>query len=222
MAKAKVAKKEAKNTQSHIRARLDYLHKAAAYLQAKSTEQDSHKRAQTAHEGHEALNDKSAHVQTASNRTYQNPELHQRALPLSQNQAEEPLGNLSRMCVSHLRDVAMKTQIRLPVTLKRTLCKRCATLLTPGVTCSYEIRNESRGGKKPWADVLIVRCLSCSTEKRFPQTEKRAKKLVQRRREKQTALPQSDPNVDTSPAVLKVEEGVDDQDDSGAPIASEA
>jgi ribonuclease P protein subunit RPR2 len=225
MAKAKTAKKDGKNTQSHIRARLDYLHQAAAYLQEKSTEQKSHKRAQAnheAHEAHEALNDRSAHVQVGSNGTRQAPETKQRALPVSQMKAEEPLGNLSRMCISHLRDVAMKTQIRLPVTLKRTLCKRCATLLTPGVTCSHEIRNESRGGKKPWADVLVIRCMSCGTQKRFPQTEKGAKKLVQRRQEKQAAFSQNGPNVNTSPAVLKVEEGVDDQDDSSTPPASGA
>lgn len=82
----------------------------------------------------------------------------------------------------------MKTQIRLPVTLKRSFCKRCDTILIPGVTCSHETKNASRGGKKPWANVLVVQCLSCGTEKRFPQTEKRGKKLVERRKEKDSAL----------------------------------
>jgi hypothetical protein len=53
------------------------------------------------------------------------------------------------------------------------------------VTCSHEIRNESRGGKKPWADVLVVRCFACGTEKRFPQTDKRATKLALRRQEEE-------------------------------------
>ncbi|KAJ5860194.1 uncharacterized protein N7529_007504 [Penicillium soppii] len=205
--KAKVAKKENKNTLSHIRARLNYLHQAAAYLQGKSTEQKSHNVTQAAHE---APNDKLAYVQACSNDIRQKPEPQQRAPPMDRNNAKEPLGNLSRVCVSHLRDVAMKTQIRLPVTLKRSLCKRCAIILTPGVTCSHETRNESRGGKKPWADVLIVRCLACGTEKRFPQTDKRAKKLVQRRQEKEAALSQNDPRVDSSSAALKGE-GVNDQ-----------
>lgn len=219
MAKAKGGKKEAKNTQSHIRARLDYLHQAAAYLQAKSTEQKSHNTAQAAHE---APNDQSVHGQACSDATGKEQVPKQRALRVSQKKAEKPLGNLSRMCVSHLRDVAMKTQIRLPVTLKRSLCKRCATLFTPGVTCSHEIRNESRGGKKPWADVLVVRCLSCGTEKRFPQTEKRAKKLFQRRKEKEAALSQNGTNADTSSATLKGEEGVNGQNDLNAPPTSEA
>lgn len=174
MAKAKGKKevKNFKNTQSHIRARLDYLHQAAAYFQSKSTLAKGqnvkvHNNEHTSVAGHVDSGDNGHTVDT---------------------QQQELLGNLSRVCVSHLRAVAMKTQIRLPVTLKRSVCKRCDTILTPEVTCSHEIRNASRGGKKPWADVLVVRCLLCGTEKRFPQTEKRGKKLVERRQEKDSAL----------------------------------
>ncbi|CAG8890388.1 unnamed protein product [Penicillium egyptiacum] len=184
MAKAKGKKeaKNSKNSQSHIRARLDYLHQAAAYFQGKSTlakDQNGkvHNNEHTSVAGHIDSGDNGHKVDTQ-----------QKICPVNQQQTQEPLRNLSRVCVSHLRAVAMKTQIRLPVTLKRSLCKRCDTILTPGVTCSTETRNASRGGKKPWADVLVVRCLSCGTEKRFPQTEKRPKKLAERRKEKDLAL----------------------------------
>ncbi|OQE25743.1 hypothetical protein PENFLA_c008G06381 [Penicillium flavigenum] len=184
MAKAKGKKeaKNSKNSQSHIRARLDYLHQAAAYFQGKSTlakDQNAkvHNNEHTSVAGHIDSGDNGRAVDTQ-----------QQVCSVNQKKTQEPLRNLSRVCVSHLRAVAMKTQIRLPITLKRSVCKRCDTMLAPGVTCSRETRNSSRGGKNPWADVLVVRCLSCGTEKRFPQTEKRGKKLVERRKEKDSAL----------------------------------
>ncbi|KAF7516637.1 hypothetical protein PCG10_002026 [Penicillium crustosum] len=199
MAKAKGKKeaknsKNSKNSQSHIRARLDYLHQAAAYFQGKSTLAEGqnvkvHSNEPTSVAGH--LDPEDGHTGYT-----------QQVCSGNQKKTQEPLRNLSRVCVSHLRAVAMKTQIRLPVTLKRSVCKRCDTILIPGVTCSHETENASRGGKKPWANVLVVRCLSCGTEKRFPQTEKRGKKLVERRKEKDSApvLDVNVPEVDTSAA----------------------
>ncbi|KAJ5502721.1 hypothetical protein N7463_005595 [Penicillium fimorum] len=198
MAKVKGKKeaKNSKNSQSHIRARLDYLHQAAAYFQGKST----HLKDQNAQVHNNEHNSVTSHASSGED----GHTLHtkQQVCSVNQKKVQEPLRNLSRVCVSHLRAVAMKTQIRLPVTLKRSVCKRCDTLLTPGVTCSHEIRNASRGGKKPWADVLVVKCLSCGTEKRFPQTEKRGEKLVQRRKERDPASLHdlNAPNVDTSAA----------------------
>ncbi|KAJ5456482.1 hypothetical protein N7530_011756 [Penicillium desertorum] len=184
MAKAKGKKeaKNSKNSQSHIRARLDYLHQAAAYFQGKSTLAED-QNAKVHNNGHTSI---AGHIESGDNgRTV---DTQQQVCSVNQKKTQEPLRNLSRVCVSHLRAVAMKTQIRLPITLKRSVCKRCDTTLTPGVTCSRETRNASRGGKKAWADVLVVRCLSCGTEKRFPQTEKRGQKLVERRNEKDSAL----------------------------------
>ncbi|OQE41888.1 hypothetical protein PENCOP_c004G04698 [Penicillium coprophilum] len=198
MAKAKGKKeaKNSKNSQSHIRARLDYLHQAAAYFQGKSTLA----KRQNAQIHSNEDNSVASHVSSRGDGRLVDTK--QQVCSVNQKETQEPLRNLSRVCVSHLRAVAMKTQIRLPVTLKRSVCKRCDTLLTPGVTCSHETRNASRGGKKPWADVLVVKCLSCGTEKRFPQTEKRGKKLVQRRKEKDLASLRdvNAPNVDTSAA----------------------
>jgi ribonuclease P protein subunit RPR2 len=176
IAKAKV-KKESKNVQSHIRARLDYLHKAAVYLQ--TAQQNT---------AHQVSDEKTATSTCAQD------DLHMTSHDSNSmegtsgaRKTKEPMSNLSRVCVSHLRGVALKTQIRLPVALKRSVCKRCDTLLAPGLNCSHEIENASRGGQKPWADVLVVRCFECGTIKRFPQAEKRGKKLAQRREE--AALP---------------------------------
>ncbi|KAJ6124452.1 hypothetical protein N7471_011769 [Penicillium samsonianum] len=184
MAKAKGKKeaKNSKNSQSHIQARLDYLHQATAYFEDKSTLAKG-QNAKVHNNEHTSV---AGHVDSGGNG--HTVDTQQQVCPVNQKKTQKPLRNLSRVCVSHLRAVAMKTQIRLPVTLKRSVCKRCDTILTPGVTCSHETRNASRGGKKPWADVLVVRCLSCGTEKRFPQTEKRGKKLVERRKEKDSVL----------------------------------
>ncbi|PYH79876.1 Rpr2-domain-containing protein, partial [Aspergillus uvarum CBS 121591] len=131
--KSKGKKDSAGGVNSHIRARIDYLYKAATFLQAQS----------------------SAHH----------------------------LPQLSRNYLSQMRGVSLKTQLRLPVDMKRSFCKRCDTLLLPGVTCTREMRNPSRGRRKPWAELLVIRCSTCGTEKRFPQTEKRSKKLTDRRQE---------------------------------------
>jgi hypothetical protein len=41
-------------------------------------------------------------------------------------------------------------------------------MLVPGASCTTRLENRSRGGKKSWADVLVVVCLGCGIEKRFP------------------------------------------------------
>ena len=80
---------------------------------------------------------------------------------------------LSRRLLSNLRAISRKGQIRLSPGIKRSICKRCETLLIPGSTSTHRVDNQSRGGKKPWADVLVVRCIACGTEKRFPVGAKR-------------------------------------------------
>lgn len=67
-----------------------------------------------------------------------------------------------------LQQVSRKAQLRLAVDLKRSMCKSCNTILIPGQTATQTMQNHSRGGKKPWADVLVVQCRFCSSRKRFP------------------------------------------------------
>ncbi|RPB01879.1 Rpr2-domain-containing protein, partial [Choiromyces venosus 120613-1] len=76
--------------------------------------------------------------------------------------------NLSRNLVSTARTVAKKAVIRFDPSIKRTWCKRCNAVLVPGVSCEHRVDNLSRGGRKAWADVLIVRCWGCGCLKRFP------------------------------------------------------
>jgi len=69
---------------------------------------------------------------------------------------------------SDLQQVSRKGQLRLAVDLKRSMCKSCNTVLVPGRTLTQNIENPSKGGKKPWADVLVITCLICGGKKRFP------------------------------------------------------
>lgn len=75
--------------------------------------------------------------------------------------------------ISDLRAISLKSQIRLEPELKHSICKRCHGLLIAGSTSTSRIENASRGGKKPWADVLVVACNVCGTKKRFPQGARR-------------------------------------------------
>ena len=80
---------------------------------------------------------------------------------------------LSRLMVNQFRSVALKGQIRLTPDLKNSFCKRCDTLLVPGYSCSNHLENKSKAGRKPWADVLVMTCNACETQKRFPVGAKR-------------------------------------------------
>lgn len=69
---------------------------------------------------------------------------------------------------SDLQQVSRKGQLRLAVDMKRTICKRCNTILVPGLTAIQTIENSSKDGRKPWADVLCIECRLCGGKKRLP------------------------------------------------------
>ncbi|KAF8426583.1 RNAse P Rpr2/Rpp21/SNM1 subunit domain-containing protein, partial [Tirmania nivea] len=75
---------------------------------------------------------------------------------------------LSRFYLSILRSIAQKNVLKIHPNIKRSICKRCEVHLVPGVSCTLECENRSRGGRKAWAEVLVVRCGGCGAAKRFP------------------------------------------------------
>jgi ribonuclease P protein subunit RPR2 len=81
---------------------------------------------------------------------------------------------------SDLQQVSRKAQLRLSVDFKRTMCKRCNTVLVHGRTATQTIENTSKGGKKPWADILILTCKLCGGNKRFPVGAKKQPKKKKR------------------------------------------
>jgi ribonuclease P protein subunit RPR2 len=180
MAKAKGKKGAPGGAQSHIRSRISYLHRAAAYLQSAPTDRSREKGAGET---------KTIHDDPPLQAMRTVPELIEDDGIGKEMQSPKPESpkasslHLVRHYISQMRGVSLKTQLRLPIEVKRSFCKRCDILLVPDVTCVEEIQNASRDRKKPWADVRVIRCTACGTEKRFPQNQKRSKKLAERKKE---------------------------------------
>ncbi|KAL3429825.1 RNAse P Rpr2/Rpp21/SNM1 subunit domain-containing protein [Aspergillus tetrazonus] len=164
MAKTKGKKGSGGGGNGYVRARINYLYNAAAYLQSKAAG---------------ALEDVATQNEVMSDANTASPKAKR---PRSDCRDECAL-QVARLCISQMRGVSQKSQLRLPIEQKRSFCKRCDTLLIPGTSCIEETRNPSRGARKPWAEVRIVRCNICGTEKRFPQTDKRSRKLIERKRD---------------------------------------
>jgi ribonuclease P protein subunit RPR2 len=125
----------------HLHARSTFLYQAATYLTLQTATQDN-----------EALTGVTRGERVAPRDD-------------SNNQKHSPL---ALQLGSDLQQVSRKGQLRLAVDLKRSLCKRCNTILIPGRTATQTIENPSKGGKKPWADVLVVSCNLCGGIKKFP------------------------------------------------------
>lgn len=81
---------------------------------------------------------------------------------------------------SDLQNVSRKGQVRLSSELKRTICKTCNAVLISGRTASQAIENASKGGRKSWADILVITCALCGSKKRFPIDAKRQVKKIER------------------------------------------
>ncbi|PYH71101.1 ribonuclease P Rpr2/Rpp21/SNM1 subunit [Aspergillus vadensis CBS 113365] len=185
-AKAKGKKDSAGGAQSHIRARIDYLYNAATFLQSIGKPSPQQPSVSQQNDQIDEAED-GAKFQETERIVPQMVEsdvspANDSTKPINPSTTKR-LPQLSRVYMSQMRGVSLKSQLRLPIDVKRSFCKRCDTFLIPGVTCTQDIRNASRGRKKPWADVLVVCCSTCGTEKRFPQTDKRSKKLSERRKE---------------------------------------
>lgn len=87
---------------------------------------------------------------------------------------------LSRRMISHMNGVSRRAQIRASIPVKRRVCKRCQGLLLPGLTSTVYMENQSRGGKKPWADMFVVDCSACGFRTRYPVGQERQKPVVKR------------------------------------------
>jgi ribonuclease P protein subunit RPR2 len=152
MAKAKASKGTGGITNKALHSRLSFLYQAAAYLATREPQ--------------------CQHGKSAKQRG-----IRQDVATMSQTPSKDnirlPTQALSRRCISDLRAVSLKTQIRLSPSMKHSICKRCDIMLIDGSTCVSEIENKSKGGRKPWADVLVRRCKSCGYERRFPCGAKR-------------------------------------------------
>ncbi|TRX98397.1 hypothetical protein FHL15_000471 [Xylaria flabelliformis] len=94
--------------------------------------------------------------------------------------ADQSRLQLARHLLTDLRATSLKSQIRLSPAMKHTICKFCDTLLIEGETSTSIVENKSKHGKKPWADVLVIKCNACHGVKRFPVQAQRQKRRPQR------------------------------------------
>jgi ribonuclease P protein subunit RPR2 len=84
----------------------------------------------------------------------------------------KPCSPLALELGCELQQVYRKAQLRLSVDLKRSFCKSCNCILVPGRTATQTIENASKGGKKLWADVLVIQCDLCGGKKRCSGAKK--------------------------------------------------
>ncbi|XP_016131580.1 ribonuclease P protein subunit p21-like [Sinocyclocheilus grahami] len=74
---------------------------------------------------------------------------------------------LARFYCFTQKTISKRLVLRQDPSVKRTICKKCCTLLIPGVTSTVR---QKRG---PWRQrKTVVRCLSCGLTKRFPNNPK--------------------------------------------------
>ncbi|KAK4181239.1 putative ribonuclease P protein subunit p21 [Triangularia setosa] len=90
------------------------------------------------------------------------------------------LQGAGRRLAADLRAVSLKSRIRLNPAVKQSICKFCDSILIDGESCTSEIENNSKGGRKPWADVLVRKCHTCGKERRYPVCTKRPKRKTER------------------------------------------
>lgn len=190
------AKSVGRPTQKHLHSRISFLYQASSYMQAATGLKQAEK---LAHHGtpvpQKARGKDGAGAETEI--TSLHGEDRQKSVHGNEQQLSALNGvsltthaaSISRQYLSQMRAVSLKAQIRLSPEAKRSICKRCDYLLTPGISSTERIENQSRGGRKPWADVLVTSCKACGTKKRFPIGKRRQKKRNLRTQEGQPEIP---------------------------------
>ncbi|XP_067254710.1 ribonuclease P protein subunit p21 [Chanodichthys erythropterus] len=74
---------------------------------------------------------------------------------------------LARFYCFTQKTISKRLVLRQDPSVKRTICKKCCTLLVPGVTSTVRQKRGPRRQRK-----TVVRCLSCGLTKRFPNNPK--------------------------------------------------
>jgi len=173
------AKGQKRITNKHLHARISYLHKAAVFL---ASQQNAN---HTSH-GKGGLTTSCNDDELSKNFAVVDQECQDLSLPnhsASVPRRSEPPSSQDRNCVNfmqpdsgglparlvtHLRQVATKSIIRLDRSVKRSACKRCQAVMAESGQHTEYIDNQSRDGQKLHADVLVKQCTACGAKKRFP------------------------------------------------------
>ena len=184
-------------SQKHLYSRISFLHQAASYLSS-VTDDVQAKKAICMNGDQAEMNEKTASTGTAGNLEHQASHSSKEpgeANPTSSiRKPSSPA--LSRLYASQSRAIARKATIRLTPDMKHSICKICDTILLPGTTSSTFVENLSRHGRKPWADMLVIKCNACGAVKRFPIGAKRQRRKTERRKLSEPEAPvEGDPGA---------------------------
>lgn len=167
-------KKVAQNTRKPVDARVSYLYQAAKYFAGDKLDNQSNV---TGPELDPLENYRISTTPTSGATLIDGTDVNDKSAETSKEGSSELFSTYDesniRTMLSHLRGISRKGATSVPSTIKHSVCKRCNLLLIDGWNSSKQLENKSRGGKKPWADVLIVICHACGTAKHFPLGAKR-------------------------------------------------
>lgn len=157
----------------HLHARISYLYQAATYLAIVEVEKSSivsdHDKARQIEKGQDKMSSGDLNSEVLP-RNHTSSRSVEEAVCQNFRQKSDVSDNIafSRYLSSHLHGISLKGQICLSSKIKHSICRKCQSILVPGRSSTATIENLSRGGKKPWADVLVVECNACNSKKRFP------------------------------------------------------
>lgn len=160
---------------SHLQSRVAYLHKAASYFAGLTSASPSYEQKLTPRAAVNMTEGQESQQQLRCAPRHDMAEMMGITNELAKL-AQSPADTSStfkdeasmRLMLSHIRGIAKKGQVRVSPSIKHSICKRCDALLLHQPNSNCRIDNQSREGRKAWADVLVVTCHSCGTAKRFP------------------------------------------------------
>jgi len=167
----------------HLHARISYLQQAATYLTAQARPGKDVKPASQQMTLHSTVQHTSTHGDIAESDRRSDSAGVGRVTAARSRAPSVSLprsGGLPLHLASHLKQIALKSQIRLHTNIKHTICRTCCTVLVDGETCTKRMENLSRGGRRPHADVLVMECTVCGAAKRFPVGAERQKRRGER------------------------------------------
>lgn len=208
MMKVEKRKGVANQPHKHLHARISYLYQAATYLATVQTSHHEDQKTTTALTNPEVVETNTDNLLKMNERAGEN-NLEKEISAQVQMKGDAPSLNVTKpllidasgslgsaRLLSHLRSVSLKSQIRLSSEMKHSICKRCNTLLISGHTSTNQVENKSRGGKKAWADLLVITCNVCGMAKRFPVKAKRQQRRIERTKKCPEILQQGDTSVE--------------------------
>ncbi len=68
----------------------------------------------------------------------------------------------ARMLTSLIKKLSTRNRVRIPVDIKRGICKNCGVPLIPGLTSRVRLIQDGRSSK------IVVTCLICGWMHRYP------------------------------------------------------